>query len=187
MSGRNSKGSTPAALNLAPAAPAVETGRCGRRNLWGGRGGPPDYSPPSATSPHGPVRRGRSDARAAAVLRIVTSWPCRHCASRYRGRHECRSAGTATTGIGNRRLTIRQCWRRRRATNLHGARRMRLPRRHVHSGRSQQSYRLGQPARLRRPVQPQELCGQIGITPLQRLQQGFLGGVGKVLLHARGP
>ena len=38
----------------------VETGVYQRRICWPGRGGPPDFSPPSATSPRSPLRRGRS-------------------------------------------------------------------------------------------------------------------------------
>ena len=49
------------------------------------------FSPPSATSLHSPMRRGRLAGRG----RRATSLPCRRNACRYRGRHERRSSCTA--------------------------------------------------------------------------------------------
>ena len=45
----------------------VETGVYDRRISWRGRGGPPDFSPPSATSPRSPMRRGRLAMRGGSL------------------------------------------------------------------------------------------------------------------------
>ena len=70
-----------------------------------------------------------------------------------------------------------------RRSALFRARPVRLARRDQPSGRRDGPHRLRQPCRLRRPIEPREPSGQIGVTPPQRLQQGRLGGIGEFLLH----
>ena len=67
--------------------------------------------------------------------------------------------------------------------DLFRARRVRLARRHQNAGPDFRPHRLRQPRRFRQSIEPQQPPGEVAITPLQRLQQGFLGGIGKLVLH----
>jgi hypothetical protein len=79
-------------VQCAQAEFAAETGPCGRRICSGGRGRSSRFSPPSATSPHSPMRRGRLAAlsRGGYGRRLfLARWirlPWRHVGSRWRVR-----------------------------------------------------------------------------------------------------
>ena len=106
MSGRNEKGST-ARDEFAGAICALKRA-LPQTYLLARAGWSSRFSPPSATSLHSPVRRGRW-----AWGRPATSLPCRRNACRYRGRQ---NAGLHALGLrGHAHLTPCRIYRRNRA------------------------------------------------------------------------
>ena len=166
----------------------AETGPCGRRICSRGRGGPPDFPPPSATSLHSPMRRCRLAEQGGPLHpRHASVVPAAIGTGMNAGLHALRLRGHAhlnLVGSGGRIANAGSCvsaavYCRR----LFLARWIRLPRRHMGSRGRVRPDRLRHPRGLRGAAEAHKPCEEMGAMLLKHRHGGFVGD-GNLYMHA---